>query len=66
VQCHAVDGSYAYGDPLWDGVAELWCDDVSAMEKMLDSKEFREEGWPDAFNFLENVWMFVAQEHQVI
>jgi len=66
VQCHAVDGSYAFGDPLWDGVAELWCDDVAAMEKMFDSREFREEGWPDAHNFLDTVWMLVAQEHQVI
>jgi len=66
VQCHAIDGAYAYGDPRWDGVAELWCDDVAAMEKMLDSREFREEGWPDAANFLGTIWMFVAQEHRVI
>jgi len=66
VQCHAVDGSYACGDPLWDGVAQIWCDDVSAMEKMLDSKEMREQGWPDANKFLDTIWTFFAQEHQVI
>ncbi len=66
VQCHAVEGAYAYGNPRWDGVAELWCDDALAMERMFDSKEFREEAWPDAANFLDNIAMFVAQEHQVI
>ncbi|MGD0073607.1 MAG: EthD domain-containing protein [Candidatus Binataceae bacterium] len=66
VQCHAIDASYTFGSPLWDGVAELWCDDVDAMVAMLDSKEFREVGWPDAYNFLDTVWMFVAQEHRVI
>jgi uncharacterized protein (TIGR02118 family) len=66
VQCHAVEGAYSYGDPRWDGVAELWCDDVAAMERMFDSREFREEGWPDAANFLDTISMFIAQEHQVI
>ena len=66
VQCHAVEGAYAYGNPRWDGVAELWCDDALAMERMFDSKEFREKAWPDAANFLDTISMFVAQEHQVI
>jgi len=66
VQCHAVEGAYAYGNPRWDGVAELWCDDAPAMERMFDSKEFREEAWPDAANFLDTISMFVAQEYQVI
>jgi hypothetical protein len=35
---------------------------------MLDSREFKEESWPDGAKFLDQglVSSFVAQEHQVI
>jgi len=68
VQCHTVDAAYSYAEPKWDGVAQLWVDDVAAMQRMMDSKEFKEESWPDAEKFLDlsGAWSFVAQEYQVI
>ena len=68
VQCHTVDAAYTYAEPRWDGVAQLWVDDVAAMQRMLDSQEFTEGSWPDGEKFLDLslAWSFVAQEHQVI
>ena len=68
VQCHAVDAAYSYAEPRWDGVAQLWVDDLNAYQRMLDSKEFKEESWPDGAKFLDQsmVSSFVAQEHQVL
>ena len=68
VQCHAIDAAYTYAEPRWDGVAQLWVDNVAAMQSMMDSKEFKEGSWPDAEKFLDLslARSFVAQEHQVI
>ena len=67
-QCHAIDAAYSYAEPKWDGVAQLWLDDVAALQRMMDSREFKEESWPDGAKFLDQnlVSSFVAQEHQVI
>jgi uncharacterized protein (TIGR02118 family) len=68
VQCHTVDAAYAYAEPRWDGVAQLWLDDTAALQKMLESKEFTAGSWPDAAKFIDmnTISSFVAQEHQVI
>jgi uncharacterized protein (TIGR02118 family) len=68
VQCHTIDGAYTYAEPKWDGVAQLWVDNVAAMQSMMDSKEFTAGSWPDAEKFLDLslARSFVAQEHQVI
>ncbi|HKA54070.1 MAG TPA: EthD domain-containing protein [Candidatus Binatia bacterium] len=68
VQCHTVDAAYSYAEPKWDGVAQLWVDDLAALQKMLDSREFKEESWPDGAKFLDQALVsnFVAQEYQVI
>jgi uncharacterized protein (TIGR02118 family) len=68
VQCHAIDGAYTYAEPKWDGVAQLWVDNVAAMQSMMAAKEFTDGSWPDAEKFLDLplARSFVAQEHQVI
>lgn len=68
VQCHTVDAAYRYAEPRWDGVAQLWVDDVAAMHQLFDSKEFTEESWPDGEKFLDLslARSFVAREHQVV
>jgi uncharacterized protein (TIGR02118 family) len=68
VQCHTVDAAYTYAEPRWDGVAQLWVDDVNAYQRLLESREFKEESWPDGAKFLDQnlITSFVAQEHQVI
>lgn len=68
VQCHMVDAAYNYAEPKWDGVAQLWVDDVTAMRKMLESPEFKQAAWPDGEKFLDlaSARSFVAQEHHVV
>ena len=68
VQSHLVDAAYLYAEPKWDGVAQLWVDDAAAMQRLLDSKEFKESAWPDGEKFLDlaAARSFVAQEHRVI
>lgn len=68
VQSHLVDAAYDYAEPKWDGVAQLWVDDAVAMQRLLDSQEFKEGAWPDGEKFLDLsiARSFVAQEHRVI
>ncbi|MGH8009327.1 MAG: EthD family reductase, partial [Candidatus Binatia bacterium] len=68
VQCHTVDAAYAYAEPRWDGVAQIWADDLDSFQRMLDSREFKEESWPDGATFLDQALTssFVAQEHHVM
>ncbi len=49
-------------------MTQLWVEYVDAMQRMMDSREFREGSWPDAEKFLDLslARSFVAQEHQVI
>lgn len=68
VQCHLVDAAYNYAEPKWDGVAQLWVDDVTAMQKLLESSEFKQGAWLDGEKFLDLsiARSFVAQEHHVV
>ncbi|MBM4254972.1 MAG: EthD family reductase [Deltaproteobacteria bacterium] len=68
VQSHLVDAAYSHAEPKWDGVAQLWVDDTTAMQRLLDSKEFKDGAWPDGEKFLDLpiARSFVAQEHRVI
>ena len=63
-----MDAAYNYAEPKWDGVAQLWVDDAATLQKLLDSKEFKEGAWPDGEKFLDLLVArsFVAQEHRVI
>jgi len=68
VQSHLIDAAYTYAEPKWEGVAQLWVDDAAAMQRLLDSKEFKEGAWPDGEKFLDLTIArsFVAEEHRVI
>jgi uncharacterized protein (TIGR02118 family) len=68
VQSHLVDAAYEYAEPKWDGVAQLWVDDIAAMQRMLESPEFKQGAWPDGEKFLDLsiACSFVAQEHHVV
>jgi len=68
VQSHLIDAAYTYAEPKWEGVAQLWVDDATAMQRLLDSKEFKEGAWPDGEKFLDLsiARSFVAEEHRVI
>lgn len=67
VQCHTIDAAYSYAEPKWDGVAQLWVEDLAAWDRLVNSKEFTEGSWPDGAKFLDQevITNFMAQEHQV-
>ena len=67
VQCHTIDAAYSYAEPKWDGVAQLWVEDLAAWDKMVHSKEFTEGSWPDGAKFLDQevITNFMAREYQV-
>ena len=53
LQCHVRDGAYGFGEPLLDSVSQLWFDNVDALQKALDSPQFREGVQPDIALFAE-------------
>ena len=68
VQCHALPSAYAKGDPPFDGAAQIWFEDLSAMQKVVESKEYREEVRPDVEKFVAPAGIFtlVTEENRVI
>jgi uncharacterized protein (TIGR02118 family) len=38
-QCHTLLSGYRKGEPVYDGVAELWYDDTEAMRRITDAPE---------------------------
>lgn len=41
VQNHVLASAYARGEPVFDGVAEAWFDDLDAMRRLAPSAEYR-------------------------
>lgn len=41
IQCHTIRSGYRKDEPIYDGVAELWYDDVDAMRRIADAPESR-------------------------
>ncbi len=39
VQCRTIRSGYSKGEPIYDGVAELWFDDVEAMRRLAGALE---------------------------
>jgi uncharacterized protein (TIGR02118 family) len=39
VQSHTLPSGYGTGDPVWDGIAELWFDDTDALRALRGSPE---------------------------
>ncbi len=68
VQCHARDGMYAVGEPLLDGAAMLWFDDVAAVERAAFSEAERTIITPCAMNFADPKYLhrLVTREHWII
>ena len=67
VQCHTIDAAYRYAEPKWDGVAQLWVEDLAAWDTLVNSQEFTQGSWPDGAKFLDQALItnFMAHEHQV-
>jgi uncharacterized protein (TIGR02118 family) len=65
VQCHTIRSGYRKGEPIYDGVAELWYDDVDAMRRVAQAPESRAALADDAA-FLDMSKMdFILTEERV-
>jgi uncharacterized protein (TIGR02118 family) len=67
VQSHTVDEAYAFAEPRWDGVAQLWWDSPQALTDALKTPEFAED-MRDGQEFIDGktISFFLAQENVVI
>jgi uncharacterized protein (TIGR02118 family) len=69
VQCHTADAGPAFGqDSGYDGIAELWFDDVESMNAAFNEPRYLEIIRPDELKFvdLERCMSFVSEELEVI
>jgi uncharacterized protein (TIGR02118 family) len=67
VQSHTIDEAYAFAEPRWDGVAQLWWDSPEALTNALKTPEFAED-MRDGQQFIDGktISFFLAQENVVI
>lgn len=68
VQCHTLPELYARGSPpAYDGTAELWFDDLDALERAMRTPEARasQEDWR---NFIDEsrVMTIITEEKPVV
>lgn len=68
VQSTTIDEAYAYAEPRWDGVAQIWTKDLETLAAMRSCEAYTAEAMPDAEKFLDtaSVAGFAAYEVQVI
>ena len=68
LQCHVNDGLYAMGESRFDGVEQVWFDDIRSIKKMMESPQYKEKVLPDLANFVELKYVFslAADEYWVI
>lgn len=68
VQCHTLPQLYS-GDtsPAYDGVAELWFDDLEALQAAMASPELQ-AAREDERNFIDHsrVFVVITQEHTIV
>ena len=67
VQSHLIDEAYLYAEPRYDGVAQLWFENVEAMRAAFESPQGKALA-ADGPKFIDTSALryFVAQEHIVI
>jgi uncharacterized protein (TIGR02118 family) len=68
VQCHVVDSAYAIGESLLDCVSQLWFDNVQAIQRMVESQEYKDQVEPDLIKFVEPKYLhtLVTDEYWVV
>lgn len=67
VQSHRLNISGDARSPDFDGMAELWFDDVDALLKARQSPEWKASG-EDEQNFIDTsrVAYFISEEHEIV
>lgn len=65
VQCHTLLSGYRKGEPVYDGVAELWYDNTDVMRRIADLPESR-VALADDEKFLDmsRMTFIITQEHE--
>lgn len=69
VQCHRISAGDAFGTSGgWDGIAELWFDDVADMQRAFSEPRYLELIRPDELKFvdIERCLSYVSEELEVI
>jgi uncharacterized protein (TIGR02118 family) len=66
VQSHTLASAYAKGEPLYDGIAEVWADDTEALRAMTRSPQYARVQADEA-NFIDRGTMgvLVTEDHAV-
>jgi uncharacterized protein (TIGR02118 family) len=66
VQSHTLASAYAKGEPVWDGIAEVWADDTEALRAMTRGPEHAALQADEAV-FIDRATMglIVTEEHVV-
>jgi len=63
VQSHTILSGYRNGEPAYDGVAELWFDDIETMRRIAELPQSK-EAQADDYNFISMPMSLVlTQEH---
>lgn len=69
VQCHGVQSAGSFGAPApYDGIAELWFDDVESMRRAFAEPRYMEVIRPDELAFVDigRCLSYVSEEFEVI
>jgi uncharacterized protein (TIGR02118 family) len=65
VQSHTIDSGYKKGDPIFDGIAEVWYDDTDAMRRIAQTPEARAVNADTEFMDMKVSGMLLAHEHVI-
>ncbi len=64
VQSHTLASAYAKGEPVWDGIAEVWADDTDALRAMTRGPEHTDLQADEArFIDRSRMGLIVTDEH---
>jgi uncharacterized protein (TIGR02118 family) len=66
VQSHTRLAAYAHGEPVYDGIAELWFDDTAAMHALRDTPEMAAVQADEArFIDRSTMGLIITEEHVI-
>lgn len=66
VQSHTLRSGYRKGEPIWDGIAELWFDDTQAMRALQGTREMAAVEADEArFIDRSRMGLIITEEHVI-
>ncbi|MGD0073404.1 MAG: EthD family reductase [Candidatus Binataceae bacterium] len=64
IQCHTLLSGYRKGQPVYDGVAEMWFDDIDSMRNIATTAESK-AAQADDYNFIDMPMKFILSNEIV-